>query len=302
MFCEKCGTKLSIGSKFCMNCGAKVGAEEIVQGASALETAVQETAMQGTAMQETAVSAETPVIEAEPAATGKFASEIPDLQPAAAQYEIPVKEPVRESKAQAVPEQPVESGPAQAQQATPQQPARPGQPIPQTIPVQQRAPQQTTPQPVPVQAQSGASVEVPQNKPVQSAPVHNFNNPMSQSKNPAAQNIQNPAAPQNVRQPEVPFQSAEADMRPDKVKPLQTWKFAGMLIITGIPLINLIMVLVWSFSGGFNKNTRSFARAVLILWIAGLVLLIITAIVNWAMIQYIWSTLSSVQSGLPPIY
>jgi hypothetical protein len=91
-------------------------------------------------------------------------------------------------------------------------------------------------------------------------------------------------------------------MRPEKVKPLQTWKFVGMLIITGIPLINLLMVLIWSFSGGFNKNTRSFARAVLILWIIGLILLIITAIVNWAMIQYLWSTFSSAQSGLPPIY
>ncbi len=273
MFCEKCGTKLSVGSKFCMNCGAKIGTEEIVQGASALEsavhgtavhgTAVQETAMQESAVQEAAVSADTPVIEAETAVAEKVTSEIPDVQPVATQHEIPVKEPVRESIAQVIPEQPARPGPIPAQETVP---------------------------------------EVRQIKSVQYAPVQNFKNPMSQSINPSAQNIQNPAVLQNVRQPDVSFQSAETDMRPDKVKPLQTWKFVGMLILTGIPLINLIMVLIWSFSGGFNKNTRNFARAVLILWIAGLVLLIITAIVNWAMIQYIWSTFSSAQSGLPPIY
>jgi hypothetical protein len=284
MFCEKCGTKLSIGSKFCMNCGSKVVTEETVQDASVREIAIQETAVREIAVQETAVSADTPVIEAEPAAADKVTLEIPDIQPAAAQYEIPGKEPIRDSKAQVVSEQPVRPGPILAQETAPQQT------VPQQAQVQQKAPQQTLPlqaqvqqrapqQTVPVPAQAGVSAEVQQIKPVQSAPVQNFK-----------------------KQPDVSFQSAEADMRPDKVKPLQTWKFVGMLIITGIPIINLIMVLVWSFSGGFNKNTRSFARAVLILWIAGIVLLIITAIVNWAMIQYIWSSFSSVQSGLPPIY
>jgi len=208
MFCEKCGNMLPEGSKFCLNCGAKAEAGESVQNA---------------AVQEAAVSADAPVIEAEPAAVEKEIAEIPEVQPVSAQnFKIPT----------------------------------------------------------------------------------------------AAQNIQNPAAPQNIQQ-KVPPQdlrqpasssqpiasamSAGTDMKPEKIKPLQTWKFIGMFIITAIPVINLIMVLVWSFSGGFNKNTRSYARATLILWIIGLVLLIITAIVNWALIQYIWSSLTSVPVEFTPM-
>lgn len=112
----------------------------------------------------------------------------------------------------------------------------------------------------------------------------------------ARQSVQ-PAMP---IQPTAAAKQSELALKPEKIKPLQTWKFIGMFIITTIPVINLIMVLIWSFSGGFNKNTRSFARATLILWIVGLVLLVATAIANWALIQYIWTSVSSLPIGIAP--
>lgn len=81
------------------------------------------------------------------------------------------------------------------------------------------------------------------------------------------------------------YQQPSANEKPEKVAPLKTWKFIGMFILTGIPLIGFIMILVWSFSSSFNKNTKSFARAILILWIIGLVLSIIGIIINWVAIQ-----------------
>ena len=130
-----------------------------------------------------------------------------------------------------------------------------------------------------------------------------------QTAQPRPVQVQQPI-PQTVMKPQetaqtqeaasIRTQQAEAAPKPENIKPLQTWKFIGMFIITAIPVLNLIMVLIWSFSGGFNKNTRSFARAILILWIAGLVLLIVTAIVNWALIQYIWTSFSSLPTGITP--
>ena len=71
-------------------------------------------------------------------------------------------------------------------------------------------------------------------------------------------------------------------MKPEKVNPLPVWKFIGILILPGIPVVGLIMILVWAFGGSFNKNTRNYARAVFILGLIGLVLMIASAIVFWS--------------------
>jgi hypothetical protein len=142
-------------------------------------------------------------------------------------------------------------------------------------PVEPAAPAQPAPQPDPQQAAQIAPQPAPQPAPVRPAPQ---------------------AAPQQV--PVQPmqnqyYQQPVAPMKPEKAAPLKTWKFIGMFILTGIPLIGFIMILIWSFSNAFNKNTKSFARAILILWIIGLIFSIVAVIINWAAIQAIYDLLSS---------
>lgn len=47
------------------------------------------------------------------------------------------------------------------------------------------------------------------------------------------------------------------------------------LIILCIPLVNIIMLLVWAFSGGTNVNKQNFCRAYLIIILALIVVYII---------------------------
>ncbi|HEX2944397.1 MAG TPA: zinc-ribbon domain-containing protein [Clostridia bacterium] len=292
MFCEKCGTKLPEGSRFCMNCGAKAAIEESIQNA---------------AVHEAAVSIDALVLETGTSAVETETVEIPVEQPAAF-YEAAESKPAQEQKEQA-PVQPIQE--LKVQQ-TPEKAVQPLQAQFKQEVVQQAPVQQTQAQPIPAQSQARPVVQAAQPATVKAAqPI------MPQASQPAAayasqpvfsqsnqqapmpQNLQQPAFSQNSQQVIAPAQQPGADQKPEKLKPLQTWKFIGMFIITAIPVINLIFVLIWSFGSGFNKNTKSYARAVLILWIVELLLLIITAIVNWALLQSIWSTISSMSPGMP---
>lgn len=51
------------------------------------------------------------------------------------------------------------------------------------------------------------------------------------------------------------------------------------LIVTGIPLVGLIMLFVWSFSSGTHPVKANWAKAMLILIAIGIVLWIIFAVV-----------------------
>ena len=72
------------------------------------------------------------------------------------------------------------------------------------------------------------------------------------------------------------------DPKPDKASrwaTIGTAGWFGILLLMSIPLVNLICVLVWSF-GVANKNVKqSYARAVLLLWLIGLILSVAGAIV-----------------------
>ena len=52
-----------------------------------------------------------------------------------------------------------------------------------------------------------------------------------------------------------------------------------MLLLSMIPLVNIILLFVWSFSSQTNKSKKSYARAVLILTAACAVLSAIAAVV-----------------------
>ena len=131
-------------------------------------------------------------------------------------------------------------------------------------------PIQNEPQPMPVQP-------APQARPVQPAPQPEPARYAPSQPAPQVQTYQQPI-PQAQ-----PYQQPVA-MKNEKVLPI--WKYIGMMLLTGIPILGFIMILVWSFGSSFNKNTRNYARAILILGIIGFVLAIVTLIVNWAAIQY----------------
>jgi hypothetical protein len=129
------------------------------------------------------------------------------------------------------------------------------------------------PQPAPAfEPQIGQAQASPGPRPVQPAP---------QMAQPAPQMAQPAPRPQDkppVMRPDMP----NSVMKPEKTNPLPVWKFIGMFILQGIPIIGFIMILVWAFGGSFNKNTRNYARAVFILFLIGLVLTIAGVIAFWS--------------------
>lgn len=72
------------------------------------------------------------------------------------------------------------------------------------------------------------------------------------------------------------------DPKPDKASrwaTIGTAGWFGILLLMSIPLVNLICVLVWSFGGAKKNVKQSYARAVLLLWLIGLILSVAGAIV-----------------------
>lgn len=57
--------------------------------------------------------------------------------------------------------------------------------------------------------------------------------------------------------------------------PLSVGDFLIMFILLAIPFVNLIMMLVWAFSGSGNLNRRNFARAGLIVIVIEIVIVTI---------------------------
>jgi len=50
------------------------------------------------------------------------------------------------------------------------------------------------------------------------------------------------------------------------------------MILSGIPLVGLIMLFVWAFGGGAKASKQNYARAVLILAIIGIILGVLSSI------------------------
>ncbi len=64
---------------------------------------------------------------------------------------------------------------------------------------------------------------------------------------------------------------------------VKTSTFFWMILILAIPFVNLIMLLIWSFSEKINKNKRNFSRAALIwagIWIVFSIIILIITIIN----------------------
>jgi len=61
----------------------------------------------------------------------------------------------------------------------------------------------------------------------------------------------------------------------ENTAPLSIGNYIIMMIVGAIPLVGFIMMIVWAFSGGTNKNKQNYARAILIMMAVGVVLSII---------------------------
>ncbi|MHB8961621.1 MAG: zinc ribbon domain-containing protein [Saccharofermentanales bacterium] len=66
--------------------------------------------------------------------------------------------------------------------------------------------------------------------------------------------------------------------------PLKVGDYVGMFLLMCIPIVRFIMILVWGFGSSSNVNKKNFARAVMILFVIGLVLSIIFGIVFGAIL------------------
>lgn len=58
-------------------------------------------------------------------------------------------------------------------------------------------------------------------------------------------------------------------------KPMTIGEWIITLIITYIPLVGFIMLFVWAFGGGTHPSKKTWAQAVLILMVIGIILAII---------------------------
>ncbi len=57
------------------------------------------------------------------------------------------------------------------------------------------------------------------------------------------------------------------------------WEWIGTFILLAIPVVNLIMIVIWLFSGSTNPSKRNFILAQLIVFAVIFVLIAIVAIV-----------------------
>ncbi len=76
-----------------------------------------------------------------------------------------------------------------------------------------------------------------------------------------------------------PTYNAGYNAKDNLIKPLSIGAYIGMFILLCIPIVNLIMLLVWSFSDTVNINKKHFAIAQLIMILIGILLSICLAIV-----------------------
>ncbi len=84
-----------------------------------------------------------------------------------------------------------------------------------------------------------------------------------------------PPPPQPRPQPAVTYND-----KSNLTKPLSVAAYVGMFILLAIPIVNIIMILVWSFSDTVNINKKHYAIAILIMILIGVLLAITLGILT----------------------
>ena len=145
--------------------------------------------------------------------------------------------------------------------------------------VQPQAPPQAPPQP---QVQPHAQPQV-QPQPVTPPPPPAYTAPASPQPQPQpayAAPVPPPPQPQPVyAAPPVPPPVYAAPADPNaplppgsKYEPITTGGYIGIMLLMMLPLINFILLLVWACGGCRKVNKTNFARAMLVVMLAGMVL------------------------------
>jgi hypothetical protein len=102
-------------------------------------------------------------------------------------------------------------------------------------------------------------------------------------------------APPPVQPTPPPVQPTPPPVQPPPVDrryaPMSTLGYIGAYILFALPLIGVIMMFVWGFSGSTNINRRNLARANLIFLLIGviftIVLVILAAVAGVALLNYV---------------
>jgi hypothetical protein len=110
--------------------------------------------------------------------------------------------------------------------------------------------------------------------------------PVQQQPKPSPANYP-PAAPQPVM-----------PAKPEKTEPLPVWKYIGIFLLRAIPIVGIVMIFVWAFGSSCNRNTKNYARAVLITFVIFLVLSLVGYLTIWPSVQEIINNLMP-SGGLP---
>lgn len=79
-----------------------------------------------------------------------------------------------------------------------------------------------------------------------------------------------PATPQPVNGP-----TSESELE----KPVGIGSWVGMILLGMIPCVSIIMMFVWAFSGSFKKSQSNYAKAMLI--VEGAIIVLYIAVVVW---------------------
>lgn len=104
------------------------------------------------------------------------------------------------------------------------------------------------------------------------------------------QPVQPQFAPPQPIQPQQQVISQPVNVgKPASTTPLPVWKYIGIFLLMGIPILGIIMIFVWAFGSSCNQNTKNFARAVLIMSLIAVVLTVIGYFTIWTSVQDIIS-------------
>ena len=96
----------------------------------------------------------------------------------------------------------------------------------------------------------------------------------------------------NMNAPQQAYTQPAMPLKPEKTTPLPVWKYIGIFLIIGIPILGIVMLFVWAFGSSFNRNTKNYARAFLILTLIMIVLTIVGYFALWSNIQEIYNNMN----------